>query len=69
MCFNINTVFFLHFRIKDNGSHAESILPIGVRATFFLGGGGADSILPNFKGRESHEAPPWLAPSKKILKI
>ena len=41
---------------------------IGVPAFFFfLGGGGAERLLPNFKGAESHEAPPWLAPSEKMF--
>ncbi len=32
-------------------------------------GEGAESLLPNFKVVESHEAPPCLAPSDKILNI
>ena len=48
----------------------KGYLTIGVRATFFFGGGGgAESLLPNFRGAEFHKAPPWLAPSEKILNI
>ncbi len=36
--------------------------------TLFFGGG-AGSLLPNCNGGESHKAPPWLAPSEKILNI
>ena len=35
----------------------------------FFFGGGAERLLPNFKGAESHEVPPWLALSEKILNI
>ena len=39
--------------------------PIGVRATFFLGGG-AESLFPNFKGAEPHEAPHGLRRARKF---
>ena len=53
---------------RHRTAHTDWVLGIGVRATFFFwGGGGADSILPNFKEREYHEAPPWLAPRAKIF--